>query len=165
MKTAILTSALLTAAACPAFAHVSVTPGHVDKAAYFVAEFRVGHGCAGAATTEIRVNIPDGIDTARPRAAEGWELEIRKTGERATQIIWRGGHVPDDQFEAFQVLMKAPDAGASLYFPITQICGDARSMWDQIPATGADGSGLSNPAPSIHVGPMNGGMDHAGHQH
>lgn len=165
MKRIIIVAGALVAVAAPAAAHVSVTPGHVDKAVYFVGEFRVGHGCQGAATTEIRVAIPDGIDTARPRAAIGWELELVRTGERVTEVIWRGGHVPDDQFEAFEILMKAPDAGVSLYFPITQICGDARSMWDQIPAPGADGSGLSNPAPSIHVGPMNGGMDHGGHQH
>jgi uncharacterized protein YcnI len=82
MRKFILIAALL-AAPVPALAHVVAAPGEAKAGSYSAIAFRVGHACAAGDTTlKLRVEIPDGVASARPQPKPGWTIDIEKADER-----------------------------------------------------------------------------------
>ena len=146
----ILRAALVIAAApLAAHAHVAASPTAAPAGSYAAVAFRVGHGCgAGAATTALRIELPEGLGSARPQPKTGWTLAIERDGDRVTAVTWTGV-LPDEQFDDFSLLLNLPKAPGVLYFPALQSCGDAQSQWIEIP--GAPGESLSRPAPVLRV--------------
>ena len=83
----------------------------------------VGHGCEGAATVAVRVQIPDGVVSVKPMPKPGWQLETRVEpysqpveaahGETYTEgvreIAWSGGNLPDDWYDVFSFRVQLPD--------------------------------------------------------
>lgn len=148
-------------AASPAAAHIGLAEPQAPAGAYHVARFRVGHGCDGAATTEVQIYIPDSVSGARPMPKPGWTLKIdtvkldkpqageggRPVTERVSVITWAGGSLPNDQFDEFPVLMRLPAKPATLMFPVMQSCGAAMVHWMDAP----DGKSRF-PAPVLKVG-------------
>ena len=125
------------------------------------------HGCDGAPTTEVRVELPDGITRVTPRAVSGWAVKIEmKTldepimlhGFEVTEIVgaidWSGGSFPDHAYEQFEFRMMMPDApDTRLDFPVRQFCDDASLHWDNIAAENEDPWSLDEPAPFIRLTP------------
>lgn len=158
LRSLILAAAL--AAAPAAQAHVTVQPSSAQTGAYQVLRFGVGHGCGDtAATTALRIEIPQGVSVARPQPKPGWTLEIERTGPTVTAVVWRGA-LPPDQFDEFVVLTKLPDAAGDLPFPAIQSCGAAQNRWVEVPPAG--GPRPAHPAPILRLSPAspNGGHDH-----
>jgi uncharacterized protein YcnI len=157
MRKLILLAALL-AAPVPALAHVVAAPGEAKAGSYSAVAFRVGHACgAGDATLKLRVEIPDGVASARPQPKPGWTIEIEKAGDRATAITWTG-RLPDDQFDDFALLMKLPaltekGGAGSLVFPTIQSCEKGESQWTEIPDPERPGEKLTRPAPTVRLIP------------
>jgi periplasmic copper chaperone A len=121
--------ALLAAMPGAALAHVTASPNIVEAGSRPQISFRVGHGCEGAATTALKIDIPPGVEEARPRPVAGWKLEIAKDKDgHATSVTWRG-QLPDDQFEAFEIAFRAPDKGSKLTFAALQTCGAKHAEW------------------------------------
>jgi uncharacterized protein YcnI len=148
------------AAAAPASAHVTVQPATATAGAYQVLRFGVGHGCGDkAATTALRVEVPPGVSVARPQPKPGWKLEIVRTGEVVSAIVWRG-ELPLDQFDEFVMLAKLPADIGPLAFPAIQTCGGAENRWTDTQSPGAPRP--KYPAPSVAIVPAapEGGHDH-----
>ncbi|UPY35212.1 YcnI family protein [Sediminicoccus sp. KRV36] len=156
---------LLLALATPAAAHVTIAPPEVPANSYARLAFRVGHGCAGAATIAIEVALPEGITMARPMPKPGWEIAIETrplprpvsgghglVREAPSGIAWRGGPLPDAHYEEFVLLIRAPDmAGATLSFPVMQRCeGGAQHAWIELPT--AEQSRPRSPAATLRLG-------------
>ena len=128
----------------PALAHVTANPNTAPAGTYFRTAFRVGHGCDGSPTTEIRMQIPPGLQSVRPEVVAGWDVEVvvdeleepyESHGETVTEgpveIIWSGGNLPDEHFQEFGLSMKTPDTpGETIYFPFVQICEDGEPIDD-----------------------------------
>jgi uncharacterized protein YcnI len=157
----------------PAQAHIVFAPTEAPAGSYYAGEFRVGHDCGDAATTAVRVTIPDDVLIARPRPKPGWTLEIehaplpapvtidgREQRERVAAITWRG-QLPGDQFEGFGLMLKLP-AGRTgpIYLPVRQTCGKDSVDWSEIPATGQSWGSLKHPAPAIELKPAEMGHMH-----
>jgi len=155
----------------PATAHVMFAPDTATTNTTYVGALRVTHGCDGAATTQIRVTIPDGVNTAKPQAKPGWTITVERTPltkpvpgkdgkmvtDRVNAIIWQG-NLPDDQFDDFVLMLKMPAAGA-VYFPVTQTCGTVTESWTTIPAAAQGWHDTDHPAPVLTVQPaMSGDM-------
>src|SRR5690625_1593978 len=47
-------------------AHVGLTPRNTEAGSYTVLEFGIPHGCDGSSTTEVSIQIPEGIDAVTP---------------------------------------------------------------------------------------------------
>ncbi len=160
----------LWAAACatlaaPASAHVVMAPDTAGPGAFYVGAFRVSHGCAGSATTALRVELPRGVLGAKPQAKAGWVVEIdseplaepamgeggRPVTTRVKAITWRG-RLADDMFDTFGVMMKLPAVSGPLYLPAIQTCEVGANRWTDIPAPGQAWHGVSHPAPMISLG-------------
>jgi uncharacterized protein YcnI len=152
MRKFILIGALM-AAPFPAYAHVVAAPGEAKAGSFSAVAFRVGHACAtGDATLKLRVEIPDGVASARPQPKTGWTIEIDKDGDRATAITW-AGRLPDDQFDDFALLMKLPAQPGTLVFPVIQTCEKGESQWTEIPDPQRPGEKLTRPAPTVRLTP------------
>ena len=152
MKTALI-ALLALLAPLPAYAHVVAAPGEAKAGSYSAIAFRVGHACgAGDTTLKLRVEIPDAVASARPQPKTGWTIEIEKADDRATAITWTG-HLPDDQFDDFAVLMKLPAQAGSLTFPVIQTCEKGESQWIEIADPQRPDEKLTHPAPVVRLTP------------
>ena len=157
-----------------ATAHVVLSQAEAPAGGYYTAYFRVGHGCEGSPTTALRVEMPDGIGTARPQPNPGWTLRIehqplptpvrgeggRLLTERVSALTWTGGVLPDEDWDEFGLSAKLPARQGPLYFPAVQTCVKGEERWTDTPAPGQPQHALHHPAPVIMLWPpaTDGGM-------
>jgi len=169
MQRQVLISAVLIGAmANPAMAHIGLAQGEAVVGSTFRATLVVGHGCAGAGTTQVKVQVPEGFYNVRPMPKAGWQLEI-ETGtyehpfenhgttltEGVKVITWSGGELPDSQFDEFVfrgTFGADLEAGTKFYFPVLQQCGDVEDAWID---TGGD-EDAEYPAPAVELSPASG---------
>lgn len=142
-----VTAALCAALApCPALAHVTVTPDTAVAGGYQVLRVGVGHGCAGQATTELRIELPAGVQAARPQPKPGWREHVEGPADAPTAVVWTG-RLPADRFDEFLILLHAPMAPGRILLPAIQRCGATEERWAEPP--GADGQRPQRPAPVV----------------
>ncbi|PDT25262.1 copper chaperone PCu(A)C [Rhizobium hidalgonense] len=147
-------------------AHVTFLDKEATQESTILATLQLPHGCDGKATTEVRVKLPEGFVFAKPQPKAGWELEVvkgdyQKTydnhGDKvkagAVEIRWKNGNLSDDFYDTFVIQGKVSgiEAGTSLAFPVTQMCGDTVQAWDQVAKEGGDAHGMKSPAPLLKV--------------
>lgn len=153
--------ALLALAATPilttgAAAHVVAVPDTARAGSYAAIAFRVGHACAAGDTTlKVRVEIPDGVASARPQIKPGWTytLERGPDAKAAPTAITFEGRLPDEAFDDFAVLMKLPATGERLVFPVVQTCEKGESQWTEVADPARPGEKLGRPAPVVTLVP------------
>lgn len=122
---------------------------------------RVPHGCDGAATDTIKVQIPAGFTSVKPQAKAGWNVStVKADGKNVSEVIWSGGNLADSSFDDFGLAVKYPATAGTYYAPTVQLCGAASVSWTQIPADGQDSHSLEHPAPSVTVAASSG--EHGG---
>ncbi|MBD9528678.1 DUF1775 domain-containing protein [Paracoccus sp. PAR01] len=143
MKTTRLTAAILASLLpLPALAHIHIAPEQARRGEAVELALVVGHGCAGAATTALRVAIPAGL-SAEPLAQPGWQPVIGN-GE----VGWQGGPLPDhDKARLILRATIADDAPESIALPVVQVCGDKQVRWIE------PGAQSESPAPVLQVLP------------
>jgi uncharacterized protein YcnI len=155
--------ALLFAGTGIAHAHITLDAKEAAIGASFKAVLRIPHGCAGAATTGLRVQLPLGFIGAKPMPKAGWQLDVisgpysasvtngdATVTEGPTEVRWSGGDLPDAFYDEFVVrgtLASSLQPGTRLFFPIIQQCGDASEDWIEIPVEGH--SEPEMPAPGV----------------
>ncbi len=167
--------AITLASLSAASAHMTLETAEAAAGGSYKAVIRVPHGCDGAATTEIRVKVPEGFYRVKPMPHAGWQLETvtgayantymdhgRPVSEGVTEVIWTGGELPDAHYDEFVMrgsLSSDIAPGTALYFPAVQLCADGSAIhWT---ATGEAGDG--EPAPKLTVTAAQVGDDHHGH--
>jgi uncharacterized protein YcnI len=147
-------------------AHITLETGQSAANATYKAVLRVGHGCEGADTTSVRVQIPEGLIAAKPMPKPGWKIELKEGayaksydyyGTPVTkgikEISWSGGSLPDafyDEF-VFRVRVTGFAPGSTVYLPVVQECGKTVERWIEIPAQGKSEDDYEHPAPSFTV--------------
>jgi hypothetical protein len=149
--------AALLAAAGPAAAHVTLSETAAPAGSMYVAHFRVGHGCGGAATTALRIEIPLEVTGAKPQPKPGWTLQIdhappaagARGAGRVTAITWTGGPLPDDEWDEFGISAKLPARTGPLSFPVVQSCEGVQVHWVGRSSDGEERGHGSHPAPTI----------------
>lgn len=155
--------------ACPAAAHITLETREAPVGASYKAVLRVPHGCEGAATTSLRVRVPDGFIRAKPMPKPGWtlntvtgkypktyELFHAKISEGVTEISWSGNKLPDAQYDEFVFQGNLADdlePGKVLYFPVVQECEKGVHRWIEIPADGKSAGDYPEPAPGLKLLP------------
>jgi len=167
---------LLVAVAVPASAHVFVSDGTTVTGGGYGTEFAlmVPHGCEGAATTALEVQIPAGVTSVKPALMPGWQIDVVSTTPPApsldpaaspltdeeldaltapvvTSVKWSGGELPDSQYAKFWLRAIFPETPGTVMFPTVQYCGDSQVAWIEIPAEGQDPETLEHPAPTVTV--------------
>ncbi|MBB3741818.1 MULTISPECIES: DUF1775 domain-containing protein [unclassified Rhizobium] len=165
-KTFAFAAVLSATAFAGAEAHVTFLDKQAKQDSTILATLQLPHGCDGKATTEVRVKLPEGFVFAKPQPKAGWELEVIKGDYQKTydnhgdkvksgaiEIRWKNGNLSDDFYDTFVIQGKVSgvEAGTSLAFPVTQMCGDTVEAWDQVAKEGDDAHGLKSPAPLLKV--------------
>ncbi|MGO2141197.1 MAG: YcnI family copper-binding membrane protein [Leucobacter sp.] len=162
------TAALVLGGAVAANAHVGITEGPVEAGSYSILTFGVPHGCDGSATTEVAIQIPEGINAVTPtrnslytvaKVMEDLDTPIadshgNEVTERVAQVVYTATTpLPDGQRDAFELSLQIPEdaADSTLYFPTVQTCEQGETAWVQIPEEGQDGHDLDAPAPSVDI--------------
>ena len=129
-----------------AAAHVMLDPVTAAPGAMIDAVFKVGHGCSGAATTGLKVEIPAGVTGVMAYDKQGWKIATEKSGSR-TIVSWSGGSSAPDKPDTFTVMLTVPKAVGKLAFPAIQTCGTLEERWSELPDV--TGSPLHRPAPVL----------------
>lgn len=168
--TAILFAAGL--AAPLAHAHIGLEQSSAPAGAYQKLTFKVGHGCQGSATNSITVLLPEAIIGAKPMPKTGWTIgtvdaklaaPIMSHGVAITsavrEVSWKGGSLPDAQYDEFSMQVKLPASVGKQYFKVIQVCDKGRAEWSESPVAGAAAMKLKFPAPVLDI------VAPAGHAH
>ncbi|WP_240200393.1 MULTISPECIES: YcnI family protein [Paracoccus] len=143
MKTAITVLLLAAPLSMPAMAHIHLNPEQAQRGETVELAFVVGHGCAGAPTTALRVALPVGLADVVPVEKPGWQVSVLPD-----EIGWQGGPLADGRKEGFSLRATlTADAPDTIAIPVIQICGDIQTRWIE-PGANAD-----NPAPVLRVLP------------
>jgi periplasmic copper chaperone A len=148
-------------------AHVTLEDHPAMVGWFYKAVFAVPHGCAGSATTKIRVQIPEGVIAVKPMVKPGWNVEVvkgkyavpydfhgSKLTEGAKEVVWSGGKLADDYYDEFAIstyLAATLKPDTVLYFPTVQECEQGVSRWIDIPADGHAGHDAKSPAPGVKL--------------
>lgn len=111
-----------------AHAHVSIVSGPAFANATEKVTFGVGHGCTGADTYSVRVQIPEGVSSVRPEMSAFGKANVEKDAQQnIVAISWTKADIDvlDADVEYYELTMrlKVPNRPFSkLYFPATQVC-------------------------------------------
>jgi uncharacterized protein YcnI len=160
--------ACLAATALQAHAHIVLTEPQAVAGSYYKATLRVGHGCNGAATHGLVVQVPAGFEGAKPQPKVGWSITTRKAqlskpyishGKTVTddvvELRWTATHkdnaLPDEQFDEFAFMGRLPNQAGPLWVKVLQVCENSQNDWSDIPNQGTSTRGLKSPAALLDV--------------
>ncbi|RFO95163.1 nuclear export factor GLE1 [Rhodoferax lacus] len=155
-------------AASAAQSHVVLQDAAAAAGASYRAAFRVGHGCEGAATTGIRVRIPEGFQGTKPMPKPGWTLTTtsarlakpydshgKTITEDVVEVSWtangKDNALPEAWYDEFVLRGTTPAQGGPLWFKVLQTCENAQNDWSQTPSSGTSTKGLKAPAALLEV--------------
>ncbi len=138
-----------------ALPHIVLETKTATTGRFYKAVLQVGHGCQGAATTAIAVQIPPGFDGVGPYPKAGWAITMQAN----TLITWTAASqeaaLQNSQIDEFALRGKLPDTAGPLWFKVLQTCsndaGGACNNWAEVPATGVPTKGLALPAALLEV--------------
>ncbi len=136
-------ASLMAMQAPPASAHVVLVQKTAPAGTYYRAQFMVGHGCEGAPTVSVQVDIPDGVPVVRPQPKPGWVLTYesgplaepalvhgKPKSEGIRRVTWTGGPLPDAEYDEFGMLIFLARPG-TLRFRVLQTCDRGSNDWHQ----------------------------------
>jgi uncharacterized protein YcnI len=126
--------------------------------------FSVGHGCSGADTARVRVEIPAGVTSVRPETSDFGKTSVEKDATGAiTAVVWQKADADvlesDTQYYKLVVRLKIPNLPfTTVLFPAHQTCrapdGTVTTVdWSALPGDPAPATGEATPAPGVSVIP------------
>lgn len=178
MKNMLFVAANVFAFASGVQAHIVLDNPSAVAGSYYRGALKVGHGCSGSPVKQVIVNIPEGVQGAKPMPKAGWQIEIRRkpltkpyvshgrtVTEDVSEISWTA-RTPDDylqdvHYDEFVVSAKLPEVPGKLYWKTSQVCEQGRIDWYDVPADGA--AKPKSPAAVLEIKAKEGG--HAHHAH
>jgi len=139
-------------------AHVSISSGHAQANKSQKITFGVGHGCDGADTVKVRVELPAGISSVRVFSSDFGKPTIEGTAAAVTAIVWTkdAADLLGEDYGYYELTIRARVGDVpftSIPVKVFQTCRTAGGVettvaWDQPP-----GATTGEPAPLLHVVP------------
>lgn len=144
-----------------ASAHVAVASGPGFANTTQEITFGVGHGCAGADTYSVKIDIPAGVTSVRTLTSDFGRATVEKDAAgNVTAVTWQKPDqnlLPGDTgYYKLTLRLKVPNAPfTTLYFPTHQTCkaGDGTITtvdWAAATETPPEGT---EPAPALRIVP------------
>ena len=145
-------------------AHVSIASGPGFANATQEIAFGVGHGCAGADTYKVRVQIPADVLSVRPLRSDFGKVSVEKdTAGAITAVSWQKADADaldaDIAYYKLVIRLKVPNKPfTTYYFPAQQTCramdGTLTTVdWKMLPTDPTVDGGEDEPAPGLVVLP------------
>ncbi len=154
--------ALFYASSSQVYAHATLEVNEATQGGVYKGVVRIGHGCNGSPTLNVKIKIPEGIVNVKPMPKAGWTVSTVKAPlaqpyeshgktitEGVSDITWSGGKLLDEHYDEFvfrSSISARAEAGSTLYIPVTQTCETGQAAWTQIPVAGEDAKNLKSPA-------------------
>jgi len=144
-----------------AHAHVSIASGLAFANTTQEVVFGVGHGCAGADTSSVQIEIPAGVGSVRPIASGFGQVDVETDASGAVvAVTWQKDDSSvldvDAQYYKLTVRLKLPNEPFStLYFPAHQTCrakDGTTTVVDWVGIDVAEGGDVE-PAPALRLVP------------
>jgi periplasmic copper chaperone A len=142
MRSLIITSILFTASTAIAHPTVSNGAATANKGSQLI-KFGLGHGCDGADTIALRIDIPAGVTSVRGLPSDFGNATYTKSGTAVTSVTWRKTdadlQAEDNSFYEFTIRARIADVPFTrIQFNITQTCklpggAEVVVLWDQPP--------------------------------
>ena len=148
-----------------ASAHISIASGLAGANATQEVVFGVGHGCSGADTYRVRIEIPAGVTSARPMTSDFGKATVEKDAAgTTTAVVWQKADADaldgDTNYYKLTIRLKTPDQPfTTLFFKATQTCRAADGTlstvdWAMLPTDPVvDGGSTDEPAPTLALVP------------
>lgn len=121
----------------PALAHVVVRPNQVGvgERVNFVVSVPTEEDDP---TVQMRLVIPEGLQSVRPNVKPGWSIQLKKTSEgedaKVAEITWSGGRIPAEQRDEFVFSAQAPKETTTLAWKAYQTYDDGDVVaWENDP--------------------------------
>ena len=86
-KLAVLVAAIAALVPAAAHAHVSVASGPAFANTSQEISFGVGHGCEGADTVSVQIEIPAGVTSVRPETSDFGHADVETDGAGAVVAV------------------------------------------------------------------------------
>lgn len=142
-------------------AHVSIASGPAFANTSQEVAFGVGHGCAGADTVRVQIEIPSGVTSVRPETSDFGQVDVETdSAGTVVSLTWTKSDVnvldADTQYYKLLVRLKAPDQPfTKLYLPAHQTCRAADGSETVVDWVGIDEAedSMIEPAPVLYVLP------------
>ena len=142
-----------------ASAHISVASGPGFANTTQEITFGVGHGCEGADTYSVKIDIPAGVTSVRPETSDFGKVSVEKdTAGTVTAVVWQKADqdvLPSDtQYYKLTVRLKVPNQPfTTLYFPAHQTCKASDGKLSTVEWVGTATAPAPEPAPSLVIVP------------
>jgi uncharacterized protein YcnI len=152
------------AAPVVAAAHVSLISGHGFANTTQEITFGVGHGCAGADTYRIKVDLPAGVTSARAMRSDFGKASFQKdSAGLLTSITWQkpDTELLDEDLGYYKIVvrLRVPNQPfTTVYFPVQQTCRAADGTmtvvnWSMLPTDPIVDGGADEPAAELRIVP------------
>lgn len=90
-------------------------------------------------TVGLRLVLPAGLEEVTPIVKSSWKIDVKKDGDKVTEINWTGGSIPPDQADQFSFRAQAPANPTDLKWKAYQTYQDGSTVnWDQDPSSASD---------------------------
>jgi periplasmic copper chaperone A len=144
-----------------AYAHVSVASGPALANVSQEVTFGVGHGCAGADTISVDIEIPEGVTSIRPMTSDFGQIDMMTDAAGLIVMVsWTKPEADlleaDTQYYKLVLRMRPPDQPfATLLFPAHQTCQAADGTITVVDWVAPDESDPEiEPAPALFLIPQ-----------
>ncbi|HEY7371169.1 MAG TPA: DUF1775 domain-containing protein [Polyangia bacterium] len=145
-------------------AHISIASGPGFANTTQEITFGVGHGCAGADTTGVRVEIPAAVVSVRAMRSDFGKVSVEKDAAGTiTAVSWQkpDAEVLDADLAYYKLVLrvKVPDQPfTTIFFPSRQTCRAADGTmttvnWVSLPTDPVVDGGADEPAPALTIVP------------
>ncbi|HVT08659.1 MAG TPA: DUF1775 domain-containing protein [Polyangia bacterium] len=154
----------LCAVPAAAHAHITVASGPGFAGTTQEIGFGVAHGCAGADTIKVRIEIPAAVTSVRPMRSDFGTVSVEKDATGAiTAAVWQKADADvldaDIAYYKLVIRLKVPNQPfTTVFFPAHQTCRAADGTvsttdWVALPTDPATDGGAGEPAPALTVLP------------
>lgn len=130
----------------PASAHIHTDPEEVKAATENTVGFVIEHGCEGSPTTQIELQLPDGVTGISAEDQDGFTASVD-----GQVVEFTGGSLPDGTEHSFTVTFTAPSEAGTIDIPLIQTCEEGQSDWIEPEVEGQPEP--EYPAPQLVVAP------------
>ena len=160
----IVTGIAIVAVPLVATAHVSLISGPGFANTTQEISFGVGHGCAGADTYRIKLDLPAGVTSVRAMRSDFGKPSFQKNAEGiVTSITWQkpDAEMLDEDLGYYKLVvrMRVPNQPfTTIYLPVQQTCRamDGTSTvvnWSMLPTDPVVDGGADEPASELRIVP------------
>lgn len=153
----LLSAALLLPAL--AHAHAEIISGPATANATEEVTFAIGHGCAGADTVAVRIELPAGVSGVRAMASDfGKPVVERDAADSLVAVSWEkpATELLDSDYGYYKLVlrMKLPNAPfTTIFFPTYQTCRDTNGVETTTPWVTTTPEAEGEPAPALSLLP------------